>query len=98
MKKILFLVAFLVGYLFSLDINTATEDELMQISGVSKDKAVKIIKLREKLGGKFESDKEILGAKIGVGKKTLENIKKDIKKSDKKSKTNKKNLIKKPLL
>lgn len=83
MKKYNFLIALLVGYVFALDINTATEEELAQINGVSKAKAGKIVKLREKLGG-FKADTDITKAKIGIGKKTLENIKNDVKKSGKK--------------
>lgn len=58
-----------------ININSATKEELMKITGIGETKAEKIIEYREK--NKFNSIEDIIKVK-GIGKKTFEKIKKEI--------------------
>lgn len=56
-----------------ININTATKDELMNLSGVGESKALAIIKYRED-NGKFKSPEDIMNVS-GIGEKAFEKIK-----------------------
>jgi competence protein ComEA len=74
MKKILFMLMFLVVSLFArIDINSADAKALTSIKGLGEKKAEAIVKYREK-NGKFENINDLLKVK-GIGKKLLETIK-----------------------
>lgn len=60
-----------------IDINKATYDELISIKGIGPKKANDIIALRKSLGGKFKNINELTQIK-GIGKKTVEKLKKYI--------------------
>ncbi len=60
-----------------ININTATESELMMLDGIGKAMAQRIIKKREELGG-FSSIEDILDVE-GIGSKTFEKLKDYIK-------------------
>jgi len=55
-----------------ININTATEEELLKVKGIGQVKAKEIVELR-KIKGKFTAVEELLEVK-GIGKKTLEKI------------------------
>ncbi|MDR2341596.1 MAG: helix-hairpin-helix domain-containing protein [Campylobacteraceae bacterium] len=77
MKKILFMLMFLVVSLFAkIDINSADVKTLTAIKGLGEKKAEAIVEYREK-NGKFESVDDLLKVK-GVGKKLLETIKEEV--------------------
>lgn len=59
-----------------VNINTATEEELMTLQGIGEVKARKIVEDRER-NGKFSSTQDLLRVS-GIGEKTLEKILKDI--------------------
>jgi len=85
MKKLLLLVMFVCA-LFALDINKAGVEEFSSIKGIGDKKAKAIVEYRKSLGGKFKSIEDLLNVK-GIGKKTLENIKNDVKSSKGSKKT-----------
>ena len=66
-------------------LNSASKDELMEISGIGKIKAAAIIKERKK--GKFKSFEDLSSRVEGIGKKMVINIKDDIKVSKKSKKS-----------
>jgi competence protein ComEA len=76
-------------------LNSASKSELMEINGIGETKAAAIVREREK--GKFKSFEDFQRVK-GIGEKTAENVKNnvksgaDVKKTKrKKSKSKKKN-------
>jgi len=70
--KILFGMLVLVSLLFSgVDLNTASFDELVELKGIGKKKAKKILKYREKHC--FNSVEELKKVK-GIGKKKAKKI------------------------
>ncbi|MBP6498332.1 MAG: helix-hairpin-helix domain-containing protein [Campylobacteraceae bacterium] len=87
MRKIFISLVVSAVCLFALDINTATKDEFAAIKGIGDKKAEDIVKYRSEVGG-FKSDKDILKVK-GIGEKTLENIKNDVKDKAKSPKADK---------
>ncbi|MDR1460544.1 MAG: helix-hairpin-helix domain-containing protein [Campylobacteraceae bacterium] len=77
MKKILFMLVFLVVSLFAkIDINNADVKTLSSIKGLGEKKAEAIIDYRDK-NGKFKSVDELLNVK-GIGKKLLEKITEEV--------------------
>jgi len=102
MKKIFFLMAISVSFLFSaINLQTATKKELMCIKGIGEKKANAILEYRKK--NKIKSADDLIDIK-GFGKVLIENVKKDVKsvacggkKSDtqKKAKTTTKKVTKK---
>ena len=77
MKKIAFLTIFLLSLSFvfaqiKVNLNTATVDELDQLPGIGKTKAMRIIEYRDKVGG-FKNIREILNVR-GIGPKLFEKI------------------------
>ena len=56
-----------------ININTATKEQLMKISGIGKTKAEAIIEYREKMG--ILKVKKIITKVKGIGKSTFEKIK-----------------------
>jgi len=99
--RIIIVLCFLGSISFGMSLsklNSASKEELMQISGIGEKKAAAIIKERRK--GKFKSLEDLQRVE-GIGEKTAKNIKNDVKvkqkskaskkkKSDKKSNTKKK--------
>lgn len=59
-----------------LDINTATAEELIRLSGIGEKRAADIIAYRERNGG-FSSIEDIMKVS-GIGEKTFEKIKNEI--------------------
>lgn len=59
-----------------LDINTATAEELMRLSGIGEKRAADIIVYRER-NGAFSSIEDIMKVS-GIGEKTFEKIKNEI--------------------
>lgn len=84
MKKIvlaLFLVLFLVGTAFAgLNINTANEEQLRQLPGIGPVTATAIVEYREQ-NGNFGSVDDLVKVR-GVGPRTLENLRDQIKVED----------------
>ena len=77
MKKIFFLLVFLVVSLFAkIDLNSADAKTLASIKGVGEKKAEAIIDYREK-NGKFTTIDDVLKVK-GIGNKLLEVIKQEV--------------------
>ena len=76
MKRIVLLVFLFCGFLFAgVNINTATQKELMSLSGIGESKAKAIIEYRSK--NKFKKIEDIMQVP-GIGKGIFEKIKKDI--------------------
>ncbi|AXH13551.1 ComEA family DNA-binding protein [Halarcobacter bivalviorum] len=77
MKKIFFGLVLSCAFLFaSIDLNSATKDELMQIKGIGAKKAEMIIDFRKKQ--KINKAEDLMGLK-GFGKGLIENIKNEVK-------------------
>lgn len=77
MKKIFFGLVLSCAFLFaSIDLNSATKDELMQIKGIGAKKAEMIIDFRKKQ--KINKVEDLMGIK-GFGKGLIENIKNEVK-------------------
>ncbi len=77
MKKIFFGLVLSCAFLFaSIDLNSATKDELMQIKGIGAKKAEMIIDFRKKQ--KINKVEDLMGLK-GFGKGLIENIKNEVK-------------------
>ncbi|MDR1555207.1 MAG: helix-hairpin-helix domain-containing protein [Campylobacteraceae bacterium] len=77
MRKILFMLMFLVVSLFAkIDINSADIKTLTSIKGLGEKKAEAILEYR-KANGKFKNIDELLNVK-GIGKKLLGTIKEEI--------------------
>ena len=77
MKKIFFLLVFLVVSLFAkIDLNSADAKTLASIKGVGEKMAEAIIDYREK-NGKFTTIDDVLKVK-GIGNKLLEVIKQEV--------------------
>ncbi len=76
MKKIFCLFAILSSILFSaVNINTASQKELMSLSGIGETKAKAIIEYRNNT--RFKKIEDIMEVK-GIGKNIFDKIKKDI--------------------
>ena len=76
MKKILFFMVLSVSFLFSINVQTASKDELMCIKGIGEKKAAAIIKYRKTT--KLKSADDLINIK-GFGKVMIKNVKSDIK-------------------
>lgn len=77
MKKVFFGLVLSCAFLFaSIDLNSATKDELMQIKGIGAKKAEMIIDFRKKQ--KINKVEDLMGLK-GFGKGLIENIKNEVK-------------------
>ena len=72
MFKVISLLFFLVISLFSFDINSASAEDFMEIKGIGKKTANRIISYRDSNG--FNSIDDLLNIK-GVGKKKIAQIK-----------------------
>ena len=73
MKRLLFVLAFLVSFVFgAVNLNTATKKELMTLDGIGDKKAEEIIKYREKTP--FQKVEDIKNIK-GIGDKLFDKIK-----------------------
>ncbi|MDR0666155.1 MAG: helix-hairpin-helix domain-containing protein [Campylobacteraceae bacterium] len=76
MKKIIFILLFLVLSLFAkIDINSADAKTLASIKGVGEKKAEAIVEYRQK-NGKFTTIDDVVKVK-GIGDKLLEVIKQE---------------------
>ncbi|WP_457598342.1 ComEA family DNA-binding protein [Hydrogenimonas sp.] len=78
MKKIVALVLG-VGFLFAMDPQTATKEELASIKGVGEKKAEAIVEFREKHPIRSEADLMLIE---GIDLKTARNIYDDVKASE----------------
>jgi len=77
MKKIFIAVLFFSAYLFaSINLQTASKEELMSISGIGAKRAAAIIKYRKT--HRIKSADDLLKIK-GIGKNVVENVKKGVK-------------------
>jgi|GEM_PF-4020900 len=72
MKKIIFLLLFVIASLFSITIQDATVINLMEVKGVGEKTADKIVAYRD--SHKLNSIDDLINVK-GVGKRKLERIK-----------------------
>ena len=76
MKRIILIVFLFCGFLSAeVNINTATQKELMSLSGIGESKAKAIVEYRSKT--KFKKIEDIMQVP-GIGKAIFEKIKKDI--------------------
>lgn len=76
MKRFLLLFAMLSGFLFAaVNINTASQKELMTLNGIGEAKAKAIIEYRTK--NRFKKIEDIMQVK-GIGQAIFDKIKKDI--------------------
>ena len=76
MKRFLLLFVMLSGFLFAaVNINTASQKELMTLNGIGEAKAKAIIEYRTK--NKFKKIEDIMQVK-GIGQAIFDKIKKDI--------------------
>ena len=60
-----------------VNVNSASADELMQLTGIGPVKADKIVKYRKK-HGKFKSTDDLLKVE-GIGEKTVKNLKRNMR-------------------
>lgn len=81
-KQFLVLLLLAGSLMAAMDVNKASKDDLMSISGIGEKKAEAIIKHRKK-HGKFKSIDDLKNVK-GIGAAIIANIKKGKKKSTKK--------------
>ncbi|MCI7411802.1 ComEA family DNA-binding protein [Helicobacter bilis] len=76
MKRFLLLFAMLFSFLFAaVNINTASQKELMTLNGIGEAKAKAIIEYRTK--NRFKKIEDIMQVK-GIGQAIFDKIKKDI--------------------
>ena len=76
MKRFLLLFAMLSSFLFAaVNINTASQKELMTLNGIGESKAKAIIEYRTKT--RFKKIEDIMQVK-GIGQAIFDKIKKDI--------------------
>lgn len=76
MKKLLWVFVMLSSFLFAaVNINTASQKELMTLSGIGEAKAKAIIEYRAKT--RFKKIEDIMQVK-GIGQSIFDKIKKDI--------------------
>lgn len=77
MKKILFVLALLALSLYaSVNINTATAEQLQNLQGIGEVKAERIVKYRQEHGN-FQSVEELKEVK-GIGQGTLAKLKEEL--------------------
>ncbi|AQQ59917.1 DNA-binding protein [Helicobacter bilis] len=76
MKRFLLLFVMLSGFLFAaVNINTASQKELMTLNGIGEAKAKAIVEYRTK--NRFKKIEDIMQVK-GIGQAIFDKIKKDI--------------------
>lgn len=76
MKRFLLLLVMLSGFLFAaVNINTASQKELMTLNGIGEAKAKAIIEYRTK--NRFKKIEDVMQVK-GIGQAIFDKIKKDI--------------------
>lgn len=76
MKRFLLLFVMLSGFLFAaVNINTASQKELMTLNGIGEAKAKAIIEYRTK--NRFKKIEDVMQVK-GIGQAIFDKIKKDI--------------------
>ena len=71
MKKVLFVILFISGVFASVDINTATAEEIAKVKGLGSKKAEAIVAYRA--NSCFKSVDELANIK-GIGTKSLEKM------------------------
>lgn len=82
MKKLLLLLIFSFSFLFAtVNINTASKEQLMNLKGIGETTAEAIIEYRKE--NKFTKIEDIKNVK-GIGDKKFESIKEDIEVKDSK--------------
>jgi competence protein ComEA len=77
MKHLILVIAMVFTLFASVNINTASKEELMSLKGIGETKAEAIIKHR-KSHGKFKTVQELTAVK-GLGDKTVAKLAKELK-------------------
>jgi competence protein ComEA len=75
-KFLMLLVAFSLSLFAAVNVNTASVEELTEISGIGEVKAQRIVEYREK-NGNFKSLEELTQVK-GIGEGTIDKLKSEL--------------------
>ncbi|RUM66130.1 MAG: helix-hairpin-helix domain-containing protein, partial [Sulfurimonas sp.] len=89
LKKFLVMLLLMGSLMAAMNVNKASKEDLMAISGIGEKKAEAIIKYRKKHGN-YKSIDDLKNVK-GIGEAIIANIKKGKKKSTKKRTASQKN-------